>query len=291
MTYDELKYKMESMPEILAYYISYKETENITTNVHGEYPGEFEKHMAHIVEIAEVKSDLPIERIVFYHDGNANAYVRNELWDRVDGDGCDSHIHINIPYIGPIGSFYEFSNLKEYVKDLEFYNVAKKFKKFAVEIDKEKSVAEKYNAKFDFDAFRRKTRRSGKGIFTLKSNYICKYCKEVCKCCDEDISNLENGVINDNNRDIVERRQAISCLGKYCDQPCELQNLEEEVDKDTLVNTIMKLGERLKNECSGKKITISKDGRNISDFANEKEALMWFAQNEGVEVCYETQGK
>lgn len=148
MTYDELKYDMESMPEILAYYISYKETENITTNVHGEYPGEFEEHMAHIVDIAEVKSDLPIERIVFYHDGNANAYVRNGLWNGIDCESFDSHCHINIPYIDGDGKFYEFSN---------------------------------------------------------------------------------------------------------------------------------------------KKVYISKDGRNISDFANEKEALMWFAENEGVDVCYEKQ--
>ena len=35
------------------------------------------------------------------------------------------------------------------------------------------------------------------------------------------------------------------------------------------------------------KVIIQKDGHNISDFASEKEALMWFAKNEGVDVCFE----
>ena len=149
MTYDDLKYEIGQLPEILAYYIRYNETDNITTNVHGKYPGEFDKHIEHIREIAKNKEDLPICMIVFYHDMNANAYVRNGLWNGIDHESFDSHCHINIPYIGSDGKFYEFSN--------------------------------------------------------------------------------------------------------------------------------------------NKKIQISKDGHNISDFANEKEALMWFARNEGVGISYSTQ--
>lgn len=35
------------------------------------------------------------------------------------------------------------------------------------------------------------------------------------------------------------------------------------------------------------KVHIRKDGHGISDFASEKDALAWFAENEDVEVCYE----
>ena len=35
------------------------------------------------------------------------------------------------------------------------------------------------------------------------------------------------------------------------------------------------------------KVYISKDGRDISDFASEKDALAWFAENTGVEIAYE----
>ena len=35
------------------------------------------------------------------------------------------------------------------------------------------------------------------------------------------------------------------------------------------------------------KVTISADGHNISDFASEKDALAWFAENSGYEIYYE----
>lgn len=81
--------------------------------------------------------------------------------------------------------------------------------------------------------------------FFLKGCYICNFCREICKGCNEDIERLSKGIIDDKNKDLVGRKQVIECLGKYCDKPCSLQKMDAEVDPQILINTIMFLGTEL----------------------------------------------
>lgn len=88
----------------------------------------------------------------------------------------------------------------------------------------------------------------GDAKFYLKDCFICRFCREVCKGCVEDMERLSKGIVDDGNRDLVGRKQAIECLGKYCDKPCSLQKKDIDVDPQILVNTIMFLGTELNKQ-------------------------------------------
>lgn len=81
--------------------------------------------------------------------------------------------------------------------------------------------------------------------FYLKDCFICNFCKNVCGACIEDIERIKNGVIDEKNKDLVGRKQEIECLGKYCDKPCEFQNLDAIPNTEVLINEIMFLGNKI----------------------------------------------
>jgi len=57
-------------------------------------------------------------------------------------------------------------------------------------------------------------------------SFICDRCRNTCKGgCHEKLMEIKNGDLShyEENKDLVGRKQIIHCLGKYCDNPCELQ--------------------------------------------------------------------
>ena len=76
--------------------------------------------------------------------------------------------------------------------------------------------------------------------FSLKECFVCEFCRQICQGpCDADLQRLEEGIVDDANRDLAGgRKQRIKCLGKYCDKPCQFQDLEATIDPQVLINTI-----------------------------------------------------
>lgn len=85
-----------------------------------------------------------------------------------------------------------------------------------------------------------------KTTFNIKGCFICNFCRNICEGkCDEDLKRLESGIIDDKNRDLENgRKQRIDCLGKFCDQPCGLQDENATPEVETLIRTIKFLGEK-----------------------------------------------
>lgn len=85
--------------------------------------------------------------------------------------------------------------------------------------------------------------------FSLKECFVCEFCRQICQGpCDDDLARLEQNIIDDKNKDLVGgRKQRVKCLGKYCDRPCQLQDLNAEVNPQILINVINYLGQRLNN--------------------------------------------
>ena len=83
--------------------------------------------------------------------------------------------------------------------------------------------------------------------FKLKHAYICDFCRTKCGgSCNEDLERLKRGIVDKSNADLANnRKQSIKCLGRFCDEPCELQDNNAEVDPQVLINTIMYLGNEL----------------------------------------------
>lgn len=83
--------------------------------------------------------------------------------------------------------------------------------------------------------------------FKIKDCFVCNFCREICGgSCHKDLERLKHGIVDKSNADLTNnRKQSIKCLGRYCDDPCVLQDNNAEVDPQVFVNTIMYLGERL----------------------------------------------
>lgn len=99
---------------IESFYITYKETENITTNKWGKFVN-FDAIITELEKCA-IKYEIPeatvynIERIIFYSNSNANAYVKNPWWDMMYDDWDDEYVHLNIPYVNLDGKIIDLEN-------------------------------------------------------------------------------------------------------------------------------------------------------------------------------------
>jgi hypothetical protein len=51
-----------------------------------------------------------------------------------------------------------------------------------------------------------------------------------------------DGKIYEENKDIYPRKQPITCLGRFCDEPCKLRQEETDLDIETLVTLVKYLG-------------------------------------------------
>lgn len=90
--------------------------------------------------------------------------------------------------------------------------------------------------------------------FKVKECFICDYCREICDGnCNEIKKMLLSGKVAKgdkfykDNIDLADnRKQFIHCLGKYCDKPCDLQDINAEPPIEVLIKTIKYLG----NKCN-----------------------------------------
>ena len=99
---------------IYAYYVTYKVTENITTQDWGKYSYQKFNYLLDKIEESDlcVQGLLPIERLILYCEGVVNgqyqlcfAFCKNPLWDCVNMDSEDSHTLVTVPYICKEGGF------------------------------------------------------------------------------------------------------------------------------------------------------------------------------------------
>ena len=103
LLYEFIEKCQEATGRIESYYITYKETENVTANKWGKFVN-FDSVITELEKCA-TKYEIPdvtlynIERVIFYSNSNANAYVKNPWWDMTCDDWEDEYIHLNIPYV------------------------------------------------------------------------------------------------------------------------------------------------------------------------------------------------
>ena len=84
-------------------------------------------------------------------------------------------------------------------------------------------------------------------------SFICDKCRNICKGgCHEKLMAIMSGDLShyEENKDLVGRKQIIHCLGKYCDNPCELQREEytpfnEEDEIQPLIELISWMGKKI----------------------------------------------
>ena len=113
MTIEEIKEEIKNVPEILAWFASVREHENIISNYHGKDVEVFLKIMEKANEKSDQRGNVPVIHFVFYHDGNANSYIENSMWDAMYDEPWESHQHANVPYIDDKGMFYNHSLRKD----------------------------------------------------------------------------------------------------------------------------------------------------------------------------------
>ena len=88
--------------------------------------------------------------------------------------------------------------------------------------------------------------------YEINGSFICDKCRTKCKGgCHEKLMELKNGDLTHykENKDLLGRKQIIHCLGKYCDNPCELQRdnytpYNEEDGIEPLIGLIKWMGKK-----------------------------------------------
>lgn len=100
--------------------------------------------------------------------------------------------------------------------------------------------------------------------FLLKDCFLCEFCRKICSGeCFEQLSKINSGEWKpgdkeyEENKDLIGRKQIITCLGPYCDRPCKYQQLDFMPYNDSdgvkaLVGTIRYLGEKVNELISEK---------------------------------------
>ena len=81
--------------------------------------------------------------------------------------------------------------------------------------------------------------------FKIKECFVCDFCRNICKApCDQHLRDALEGKVYDENRDIIGRKFRIKCLGRFCDNPCEYQDLTQykDVDLTPFIGVIKFLG-------------------------------------------------
>lgn len=89
--------------------------------------------------------------------------------------------------------------------------------------------------------------------YSSNGSFICDKCRARCSGgCHEKLMALKNGDLThyEENKDLLGRKQIIHCLGKYCDNPCELQRedytpFNEEDGVEPLIDLIKWMGNKL----------------------------------------------
>ena len=81
----------------------------------------------------------------------------------------------------------------------------------------------------------------------MRGFFVCDNCRTFCNgTCSTELEEIKSGLRIDN--ELYPRKQLITCLGKYCDTPCELQKNESDLTLEQCIILIEYLGERLNKE-------------------------------------------
>ena len=101
--------------------------------------------------------------------------------------------------------------------------------------------------------------------YKIHGSFICNRCRSICNGnCHEKLTAILNGEAQpgtpdyEDNKDLIGRKQIISCLGPYCDEPCELQldgytPYNEEDGITPLIGAINYLGNKVNELIAEKK--------------------------------------
>ena len=91
-----------------AYYVTYRETDNITSQIWGRMGG-VEELASVLDRIGKshvcIQGELPFVRMMFYSDDSCLAIFENPLWDCVNDESGDSHVVMTVPFIARNGCF------------------------------------------------------------------------------------------------------------------------------------------------------------------------------------------
>ena len=85
--------------------------------------------------------------------------------------------------------------------------------------------------------------------FRIKDAFVCEFCRNICDAnCSELLDQIAAGKVTDENKDLIGRKHKIKCLGRFCETPCEYQDLTayENVDLTPFIDLIKFLG----NKCN-----------------------------------------
>ena len=104
--------------EVTAFYVTYKETENVKSQKWGKIY-ELDTVLDEIEKCETcIQNELPIERLIIFAKGQAMVFCQNKYWNCVKDESEDSHFIVCVPYIAEDGMFGRIeSNYKngEYV--------------------------------------------------------------------------------------------------------------------------------------------------------------------------------
>ena len=86
--------------------------------------------------------------------------------------------------------------------------------------------------------------------YKLKGSFICHKCRFICDGGSySEIQKQLSGEIkptDDNyDPDLYPRKQIITCLGPYCDDPCQFQKLETDLTLEQAITLIKWMGNKL----------------------------------------------
>ena len=106
---NEMKVYERAGNKIYGFYVTYKTTENITSQEWGTID-KFEKTLSSIESSTVcIQGELPIERLIIYsgekYRWQCLVFVKNPLWDCVNDDSENSHVTVVVPYIAIDGEF------------------------------------------------------------------------------------------------------------------------------------------------------------------------------------------
>ncbi len=93
--------------------------------------------------------------------------------------------------------------------------------------------------------------------YKIRGSFICDNCRNICKGgCHEELFEILYGNVNEGSeeyergKDLIGRKQIVTCLGKYCDQKCKYNRddytpFKEDDGLKPLFNLIKWMGNRL----------------------------------------------
>ena len=103
---DEIQDFIDARNKVHAYYVTYMETDNITSQYWEKSDGDLSDILDKIEKSNVcIQGELPIKRLIIYGEDQCMVFSENPLWDCVDGNSEDSHVITIVPFISDEGRF------------------------------------------------------------------------------------------------------------------------------------------------------------------------------------------